>query len=110
MGCSAHRVPSLSNVATRFGRGTKFGPPSFATPATKARTARFAGPSFQDGSGSPAFGWAAAGAVKTPARAIAKSARRVMSDLRGPRAAAGPPAARRERRPVLAQPPLHLLD
>ena len=35
IGCSTHRVPSLSNVAMRSAGGTKSGPPCRVTRATK---------------------------------------------------------------------------
>ena len=51
IGCSHHSVPSLSKVAMRSAGGTKSGPPSFVTRATKSRIADFAAPSFQEGRG-----------------------------------------------------------
>jgi hypothetical protein len=41
-GCSAHRVPSLSNTAMRSATGTKSGVPGFVTFATNAVMACFA--------------------------------------------------------------------
>src|SRR5262245_24883621 len=52
IGCSVQSVPSLSKVAMRSAAGTKSGAPSFVTRVTKSSRAFFAGPSFQDGSGS----------------------------------------------------------
>ena len=57
-------MPSLSKVAIRSGGGTKSGPPSRVTRATKSTIDFFAAPSFHDGSGSAAGADAvAAGAV-----------------------------------------------
>src|SRR5580692_727583 len=52
IGCSTHKVPSLSNVAMRSAGGTKSGPPCRVTRATKPVIACLLGPSFHDGSGS----------------------------------------------------------
>src|SRR6266436_2866694 len=52
IGCSHHRVPSLSKVAMRSGTGTKCGEPGLVTFSTKAMMDCFAGPSFHDGKGS----------------------------------------------------------
>ncbi len=54
IGFSHHRVPSLSNVATRSSTGTKPSPGS-VTARTNARIAVFVAPSFQPGSGSSMF-------------------------------------------------------
>src|SRR3954454_16169396 len=51
-GCSAHKVPSLSNVAMRAEGGTKSGEPSFVTRATKSNIDFFGAVLLQDGSGS----------------------------------------------------------
>ena len=47
IGFSHHRVPSLSNTATRSAGGTNSGDPSVVTRPTKSRMAAAAGPSFQ---------------------------------------------------------------
>jgi hypothetical protein len=52
IGCSAHRVPSLSKVAMRSAAGTNVGVPCVIVACTNATIACFAVPSFQDGSGS----------------------------------------------------------
>ena len=54
IGCSAHSVPSLSNVAMRSAGGTKSGEPGFVTLSTKATMAFFGAVSFQEGSRSAA--------------------------------------------------------
>src|SRR5262249_60953429 len=60
IGFSHQSVPSLSKVAMRSDTGTKSGPPSLVTRATKSTMACLAGQSFQDGSGSSAAAhWAA---------------------------------------------------
>ena len=51
-GFSDQSVPSLSKVAMRSGGGTKSGPPSRVTRATKSTIDFLAAPSFHDGSGS----------------------------------------------------------
>jgi len=48
IGFSHHRVPSLSNTATRSAAGRNSGDPSAVTRATKSRMAATAAPSFQD--------------------------------------------------------------
>ncbi len=53
-GCSAQRVPSLSNVAMRSAAGTNSGDPCFVTFATKSTMDCFVVPSFQERSGSAA--------------------------------------------------------
>ena len=50
-GFSDQSVPSLSKVAMRSGGGTKSGPPSRVTRATKSTIDFLAAPSFHDGSG-----------------------------------------------------------
>ena len=60
MGCSTQVVPSWSKVAMRSSGGTNFGLFLSVVVLTKSRIACFAGPSFQDGSGSAkavAAGW-----------------------------------------------------
>src|ERR1700730_11385988 len=52
IGCSTHKVPSLSNVAMRSAGGTKSGPPCWVMRATKPVIARLLAPSFHDGSAS----------------------------------------------------------
>ena len=52
MGCSAHRVPSLSKVAMRSGAGTKSGLPCVVVRLTKSVMAFFAEPLFHEGNGS----------------------------------------------------------
>jgi hypothetical protein len=52
IGCSAHSVPSLSNVAMRASTGTKSAPPGVVTRGTKSVIDFFTGPSFQEGRGS----------------------------------------------------------
>jgi hypothetical protein len=47
IGFSHHRVPSLSNTATRSSGGTNSGDPSVVTRSTNSRIAVAAGPSFQ---------------------------------------------------------------
>jgi hypothetical protein len=47
IGFSHHRVPSLSNPATRSAGGTNSGDPSAVTRPTNSRMAAAAGPSFQ---------------------------------------------------------------
>jgi hypothetical protein len=54
IGCSDHRVPSLSKTAIRSATGTKSGLPSDATRFTKSTIARFDATSFHDASGSAA--------------------------------------------------------
>src|SRR6266496_4842753 len=71
-GCSAHSVPSLSNVAMRSGTGTKSDEPSFVTFSTKATIAFFGAVSFHDGRGSAAL---AMPAVKASAAASAAAMR-----------------------------------
>ena len=51
MGCSGHKVPSLSNTAMRCAGGTNVGVPGVVTSVTNWTIARFAGPSFQEASG-----------------------------------------------------------
>src|SRR4029077_10385048 len=58
MGCSAQRVPSLSNVAMRSATGTKSGEPDLVVFVTNSTMDFFAGPSFQEGNGSGVV-WAA---------------------------------------------------
>ena len=60
MGCSTHRVPSLSKVATRSDGWTKSAEPSRVTAATKSKIDCLARPLFQDGRGSVAWVWAEA--------------------------------------------------
>src|ERR1700709_2733060 len=52
MGCSAHNVPSLSNVAMRSAGGTKSTEPCLVTRSTKSKIAFLGAVSFQDGRGS----------------------------------------------------------
>jgi len=54
IGCSHHKVPSLSKVAMRSETGTKSGEPGVVTLSTKLMMDCFAGPSFHDGRGSAA--------------------------------------------------------
>jgi hypothetical protein len=54
MGCSAQRQPSLSNVAMRYGTGTKSGEPGFVTFSTNWMIACLDAVSFYEGSGSAA--------------------------------------------------------
>src|SRR5262245_3604388 len=70
IGCSDHNVPSLSKVAMRSGIGTKSCELWSVTFVTNATIACFAGPSFQEGSGSAP---AAAAANVTATRRKAKS-------------------------------------
>jgi len=55
MGCSTHKVPSLSNTATRSGSGTKPLLPGVVMLWTKSMMDCFALPSLHDGSGSAAI-------------------------------------------------------
>src|SRR4051812_9545555 len=52
MGCSTHRVPSLSNVAMRYSGLTKSRDPSLVTRATKSTIAFFGSVSLHEGNGS----------------------------------------------------------
>ncbi|MNC74674.1 hypothetical protein D3C75_1260700 [compost metagenome] len=54
IGCSLHRVPSLSNTAMRSSTARKSLLPSLVTVCTNSVMAVFAGPSFQDARGSAA--------------------------------------------------------
>src|SRR6187402_363815 len=51
-GFSDHKVPSLSNTATRSAAGTKSGPPCRVTRSTKSRMALREALSFHEGRGS----------------------------------------------------------
>ena len=52
IGCSTHSVPSWSKVAIRASGATNFGLALSVVTCTNSTIAFFAGPSFQDGSGS----------------------------------------------------------
>ena len=73
IGCSTQVVPSSSKVAMRCSGGTNFGLALSVVTRTKSRIAFFAGPSFQDGSGSAWSSWPSAcqvtkGTRRTPVR------------------------------------------
>jgi len=76
-------VPSLSNVATRSGTGTKSGPFSSVTRATNETMARLLAPSFHDGSGSAGAGAARAGEGEAVATAGAGAGDRESGDCAG---------------------------
>ena len=63
IGCSVHSVPSLSKVAMRSGTGIQSRPPGVVVRATNSTIDCLAGPSFQDGNGSPCAHEGNAGSV-----------------------------------------------
>ena len=75
IGFSHHNVPSLSNTATRSAGGTKSGPPSVVTRATKSTIALVAGVSFHEASAALASSVAAI-AGQSRANAIRASSAR----------------------------------
>src|SRR5262245_57164959 len=95
IGCSAHRVPSLSKTAMRSAGATKSAPPCVVVRPTKTMRAFLASPSFHDGSGSasasgdddtgPLRGISPAGALqeaRTQQRPSRLTARSLISDLK----------------------------